>query len=308
MKKNFNFIIWALSIIIAATLWSLDWTLIRPQFYQFSPLNLVFIEHFLGAILFSPFLYFWFKKIKNISKKDLISLFWVSIFWWLIWGLAITEAFFSAFRWEVTISTIIILQKLQPIFALFLASILIKEKLSKRFYFWAFIAILSAYFIAFWSLWKDLLDIDILNLPAFYALIAAFAFWSSTVFWKRLVDDLWFKLTTSLRFLMTSILAFIVLIIFWDLSVFWNFEIKHWELLSVIVFTSWAWALFLYYFWLKKVSASSATIFELAWPLSAIFFDYIFNHKIMNTTQIIFSLILIFSFFMIITEKKKTIK
>jgi drug/metabolite transporter (DMT)-like permease len=70
------------------------------------------------------------------------------------------------------------------------------------------------------------------------------------------------------------------------------------------VFTSWAGALFLYYFWLKKVPASAATIFELAWPLSAIYFDYIFNWKIMNLTQILFSLVLLFSFFMIILERK----
>jgi drug/metabolite transporter (DMT)-like permease len=47
------------------------------------------------------------------------------------------------------LATIIILQKLQPIFALLLAAIILKEKQSKRFYFWAIISLLSAYFIAF---------------------------------------------------------------------------------------------------------------------------------------------------------------
>jgi drug/metabolite transporter (DMT)-like permease len=178
--------------------------------------------------------------------------------------------------------------------------------LSKRFYFWAFISVFSAYFIAFWSFWKEILNVNILNIPAFYAILAAFAFGSSTVFWKTLVDDLWFKLTTSLRFTLTSIFAFIALLLFWSFVDFWKLDLLHWELLLLIVFTSWAWALFLYYFWLKKVSASSATIFELAWPLSAILFDYIFNWKVMNSTQILFSFILIFSFFMIVSEKKKT--
>ncbi len=304
-KKSLSFLVWALSIIIAAILWSLDWTLIRPKFYTFSPINVVFLEHLLWAIVLSPFLFFGYKKIRKIKRKDFLSLLWVCLFWWLIWTLAITEAFFSAFRWEAIISTIIVLQKLQPIFALLLASIVLKEKLTKSFYIWAIIAILSAYFIAFWSLWESIFSIDILNIPAFYAILAAFAFGSSTVFWKTLVNDLWFKLASSLRFLITTILAFIILLLFWNFSDFWKLELLHWKLLWIIVFTSWAWALFLYYYWLRKVSASASTIFELAWPLSAILFDYIFNENILNSTQIIFSFVLIISFFMIIKEKKK---
>lgn len=304
MKKKISFIIWSLSIIFAAILWSLDWTLIRPELYNFSPFVIVFLEHFMWTIVLLPALFLSFKSLKKIKKNDLFSLFWVWLFWWLLWTLAITEAFFAAYRWEVTISTVIILQKLQPVFALFLASFVLKEKLDKNFYFWAIISIISAYFIAFWWLWKDLFNINFLNFPAFYALIAAFAFGSSTVFWKNLVDDLWFKLTTFLRFFLTSILAIIWLLVFWniyDITTLWAFE---WKLLIIIVFTSWASSLFLYYYWLKKISASQATIYELAWPLSAIFFDYYFNWNSLNIYQIIGSFVLLLAFFMIVTKKK----
>ena len=304
MKKKLNFILWALAIITAATLWSLDWTLIRPQFYQFPAINIVFLEHFLWAIILSPFIFKWWQKIKKMKRKDILSLFWVCLFWGLIWTVAITQSFFSAFAWETTIATIVILQKLQPIFALLLAWIILKEHLSKTFYFWAVVSIVSAYFLAFWSLWMDIFNVNLLTIPAFYALIAAFAFGSSTVFWKTLVDDLWFKLTTSLRFSLTSILAFIALLIFWSFTAYSSFELIHFKLLLLIVFTTWAGALFLYYYWLKRVKASQATIFELAWPISAIFFDYIFNWNIFNMTQIISSLVLIVWFFMIIRQRK----
>ncbi|PID87701.1 EamA family transporter [Candidatus Gracilibacteria bacterium] len=304
-KKSLSFLVGALSIIIAAILWSLDGTLIRPKFYTFSPINVVFLEHLLGAIVLSPFLFFGYKKIRKIKRKDFLSLLWVCLFGGLIGTLAITEAFFSAFRGEAIISTIIVLQKLQPIFALLLASIVLKEKLTKSFYIWAIIAILSAYFIAFGSLGESIFSIDILNIPAFYAILAAFAFGSSTVFGKTLVNDLGFKLASSLRFLITTILAFIILLLFGNFSDFGKLELLHWKLLGIIVFTSGAGALFLYYYGLRKVSASASTIFELAWPLSAILFDYIFNENILNSTQIIFSFVLIISFFMIIKEKKK---
>jgi drug/metabolite transporter (DMT)-like permease len=124
------------------------------------------------------------------------------------------------------------------------------------------------------------------------------------VFWKSLVSKLGFRLSASLRFLTTWFLAFIAILLFWDISTLSSFESFHWQLFILIVFTSWAWALSLYYYWLKNISASKATIFELAWPLSGVFFDWYFNGNILNSTQIIFSIVLLVCFFMIISEKK----
>lgn len=303
--RNNSFIIWALAIIVAATLWSLDGTIIRPNLYELPALNVVFIEHLFWAILLSPFVFWGWNHIKTMSKKTFVSLLWVSVFWGLLWTLMITEAYFAAFRWETTLSTVIILQKLQPIFALFLAGILLKEKLTVRFYVFAFFAILSAYMIAYGSLWTDILDINLQNNAALYAFLAAFAFWSSTVFWKSLVTELGFRISTALRFLVTSVLALWAILIFGDFISLGNLSNFHLQLFALIACTSGAWALFLYYFWLKKVPASSATIFELAWPLSWVFFDWYFNGNILNSTQIFFSWVLLVCFFMIISENKK---
>ena len=303
-KINKSFLLGAFAIILAATLWSLDGILIRPNFYSFPAINIVLIEHVLGALLLSPFLFLWWKKIKKLSRKRVFDILWICFFWGLLGTLAITEAYFAGFRWETTLSTIIILQKLQPIFALFLARIVLWEKLSRDFYIWATIAILSAYMIAFGGMWSEFFNTDFFTTPAFYAILAAFAFGSSTVFGKDLVDHLGFKTTTAIRFFVTSVLALIAVLIFWDITSIWAFELLHWKLFGVIVFTSWAAGLSLYYFWLRKVNASSATLFELAWPLSGVVFDYIFNGNILTSTQVLFSLILLGSFFMIIRENK----
>jgi len=309
MKQHFNksFLIGSVAIIIAATAWSLDGTLIRPNFYSFPALNVVFIEHIFGSLLFAPFLFLGYRKLTKLSKKSMFDIVWISLFGWLLWTLAITEAYFAAFRWDTTFSTVIILQKLQPIFALWLARIVLKEKLSKRFYLWAVIGIASAYMIAFWS-GNSLVDIDLLGNPAFYAILAAFAFGSSTVFGKDLVDHLWFKLTTALRFIVTALLAWLAILLFGDIAAIAQFESLHWQLFTLIVFTSGAVGLGLYYFGLKKIPASAATIFELAWPLSGIIFDYIFNGNILSPVQILFSIILLWSFFMIIRDGKLSIK
>lgn len=70
----------SLAIIIAATLWSLDGTIIRPNFYEYPAIHIVFIEHLLGALLLSPFLFLGWKKLRNISRFTLGSLVWVSLF------------------------------------------------------------------------------------------------------------------------------------------------------------------------------------------------------------------------------------
>ena len=68
-----------------------------------------------------------------------------------------------------------------------------------------------------------------------------------------------------------------------------------WKTLAIIVFTSGAAAMYLYYYGLKKIPASLATLCELAWPVSAVIFDYFFNHNILSTTQIFGAILLIAS-------------
>jgi len=303
--KNNSFIIGAFTIIIAATLWSLDGTLIRPNLYEIPALNVVFMEHLFWAILLSPFIFWGWSRIKKMSKRSFWSLLWVSVFGGLLGTLMITEAYFAAFRGETTLSTVIILQKLQPIFALFLAGVLLKEKLTLRFYIFAGVAIFSAYMIAYGSLQSDMWSIDLKNNAALFAFLAAFAFWSSTVFWKQLVSELGFRVSTALRFLLTTFLAWWAIFIFGDFMSLWSLSSFHTQLFILIACTSWAGALFLYYYGLKKVAASNATIFELAWPLSWVFFDWYFNGSILNMTQISFSLLLLICFFVIISDKKR---
>jgi drug/metabolite transporter (DMT)-like permease len=44
-------------------------------------------------------------------------------------------------------------------------------------------------------------------------------------------------------------------------------------------------AIFIYYFGLQRVMASKATIYELAYPVTAVVLDYIINNNIMSVGQ-----------------------
>ena len=287
------------AIMLAALLWSLDGLFLRPQFYRLPAELVVFWEHFLGFIVLSPFLFVNWHKIKSLSRKSWGAIIWVSIFGGLIGTIMITKAFFAAMDGEVTFATVVILQKLQPFFALILARLILGEKLVPKFYFWAGVALVASYVLAFSDHGFSWQEINLSHNAAWFAILAAFAFGSSTVFGKRIANHLDYKAVAALRFLLTSILALILIVANGAWLQTAEIGSLGWRLLVIIVFTSGAAAMFLYYYGLRRVSASAATILELFWPLSALILDYIFHKNYLNATEIIAALVLLLAFYQI---------
>ncbi|MDD3285056.1 MAG: riboflavin kinase [Patescibacteria group bacterium] len=285
----------ALAIIAAALLWSVDGLFLRPQFYVLPAALVVFWEHFFGFLALSPFLYVYRRQIRALSRQSWLAIFWISLFGGLVGTLFITKAFFAAFAGSVSFATVVILQKLQPIFALLLARLVLKEKLPRQFYLWAGLAIAASYVLAFAASGLDIRAIDWRHSAALFAFIAAFAFGSSTVFGKRIANHLNFRAVAALRFALTSLLSLILLL---ATGAFRSDLIAayQWWLLLLIVFTSGAGAMFIYYFGLRRVSASAATILELFWPFSALILDYVFNHNYLNLAQSLAFFALLFAF------------
>ena len=303
LKNNFSLkpgqLLGSLAIMLAALLWSIDGLFIRPKFYILPAEIVVFLEHFLGFIVLSPFIFISLEKIKLLSRKDWLALGWISLFGGLIGTIYITKAFFAAMDGQVSFATVVIFQKLQPIFALLLARLILKEKLDKKFYGWAALAILASYFIAFAKTGLNFSSINWLHNGALFAFIAAFAFGTSTVFGKRISNHLDYRSVAALRFGLTSILAIIVVIFCGSFNKFGAVSEVQWKLLILIVLTSGAGSMFIYYFGLRRVPASAATILELFWPFSALILDYVFNHNYLNWLQLLALFILIIAFYKI---------
>ena len=88
-----------------------------------------------------------------------------------------------------------------------------KERLSRKFYLWALGAIAAAYVLAFAKDGLNITEIDLFHHAAFFAFLAAFSFGSSTVFGKRVVNHIDYKLMSALRFGITSLMVFVLLLI-----------------------------------------------------------------------------------------------
>ena len=307
-KKNMQLIIGCLSVGLAASMWSADGIFIRPQFYKFPPALVVFWEHFFGAIIMLPFGIKYFQDIRSLQKKDWLAIGWICFLGGFLGTLFITKAFFAAVNLEVSFSTVVILQKLQPIFAILIARLLLREKMGKTFYLWATIAVVATYFIAFGKHGLHWQEIDFSHSAAFFAVMAAFSFGSSTVFGKRVVSDLDFKATTSLRFGFTALIALLYVSITGQIAQTSHFAPSHWLYFGLILCTSGAGAIFLYYYGLKKISASVATLFELFWPLTAILLDYLIYGHTLSPVQLVGCGVLILALSFIVRDRERSLQ
>lgn len=224
-----------------------------------------------------------YRKLKDFSSKDLLFLFLVSLAGGALGTMSIVKALFLVEFKEL--SVVVLLQKLQPVFAIILAAILLKERLSKHFALWAVIAIVAGYFLTFGFTLPDLNTGEKTGMAALYSLLAAFLFGSATVLGKGVLRNLSFTTATFFRYGFTSIIMFIFVIFSGKLGEFASITPQNWQIILIISITVGSGAIFLYYYGLNKVPAMLASICELCFPLSAILFDYLFHQKILSSVQ-----------------------
>ena len=280
-----------LAIIFAAILWSFD-GLLRQALYSVPSMIIVTIEHVIGAVLFIPFILKARKEITKINQQTWVSVFWISI----CGGILGTFFYTSALSYVnyINLSVVVLLQKLQPLFAISLASVILKEKLSKKFLLLATIALIGSFLVTFGlqplSKWEDKMII-----ASLFALLAAFSWGSSTVLGKYALQKLSFQIVTSLRLIITSIICLIIIMGTEDLYIIADLTKFQWLSIFIISISTGSIALFIYYYGLKNIPASHATLYELFWPLSAMFIDWFYRSRTLELAQIVGAVLLLSS-------------
>jgi len=280
-------------VIIAASLWGIDGIILRPSLFTLPVPLVVFIESTIVAVLLSPIIIKQYSKLKTLKMLDWLSFIGVALLGGAIGGMAITKALFYVNF--VNLSIVILIQKLQPVFALILAAILLKERLPREFFMWAGFAILGAYLMTFGVKLPNLDSGESTVLAGLFALVAAASFGSSTVLSKRALKNVGFELGTYIRFAMSAVLLIFVVIGTGAITETVNITEHQWWIFLLIAFTTGGPAIFLYYYGLKKITASVATICELAFPLTAVVLEYFVRGNLLNIVQWIGVFILISS-------------
>ncbi len=294
MEHNQNQLVkGTIAIGFSAILWGFDGVVLTPRLFNLDVSFVVLVLHLLPFLLMNIFMFKQYKNLKLFLRQDYITFSLVALFGGAIGTMAIVKALFLVDFQQL--SVVVLLQKLQPIFAIGLAAILLKEKIRKQFALWASIAIIASYFLTFgFSLPNISTEKNTIN-AALYALLAAFSFGSSTVFSKKILMNHNFVTATFFRYLFTSIIMLVFVVATGSYTEIGNVTNENWLYFLIIGLTTGSGAIFVYYYGLRRVKAIVATISELLFPISAIFFDYIINDSMLSPIQLVSAAVMVFA-------------
>jgi len=266
-------------IAAAAALWAFD-GIIRRSLYTLEPIVIVFYEHLVGTVILLPTL---FKTVWTDVRKIWRSLAFVSVFSGLLGTLWFTAALLAV--QFIPFSVVFLLQKLQPIFAIGSARVILKEQFSKGYLKWAALALIAAYFVTF-PTGRILLAQQGNNvIAALYALGAAFGWGVSTTFSKKMLKVLPSQQSTAVRFVATTGVTLLVLLATLGLGGLAVPTISQWGRFIFIALSTGMVALMIYYRGLKTTPVRVSTIMELVFPLLAVFIDAVVYRTILAPTQ-----------------------
>ena len=131
---------------LAAVLWAID-GLLRQNLSDVPAFQIILLEHAIGAVVFLPVLIRGWKEVTAMRERAWISVAWVSVLGGIVGTVAYTKAL--SYVDFIDLSVVVLIQKLQPLFAITLAAIILKEKLTKRFLIMASVALLGGYLVTF---------------------------------------------------------------------------------------------------------------------------------------------------------------
>lgn len=289
-------------IVVAAVLWGLD-GLLRSKLYAVQPAVVVFGEHIIGLVLLS--LIIAVKRhpidLSGFSKKMLFAAFFVSLFSGLIGTLAFTSALARVNY--IPFSIVFLIQKIQPVFTISAAYFFLREKPSKYFLAWAFLAILAGIFMTFPGGHVRIDSQSPYTIAAGLALIAAISWGVSTIFSRYLLQRKSMFTVTFVRFALTALIAMIVVVVTGSQNTLLTLSSEQYMSLGLITCSTGMVALLIYYKGLQHVPAHVSCILELAFPITGLVIDAIHGAYLLPS-QYFAALIMIIAMYRIVRQQK----
>lgn len=285
-KKQFG----SFAVVFAAVLWSLD-GLLRRQLYSVPPTVVVFWEHVFGFVVLLPVVAFSWRKFRLLTKKQWVAIAVVSLLSGALGTILYTAALVKV--QFIPFSVVVLLQQLQPVFAVLAAAVLLKERITPKFVVLAVVALVAAYGVSFPDLRVNFATGAGTAIAALCAVGAAAAWGSSTAISKYALHNTSSLHVTAIRFGLTPIFAALFMAGLHQTGSIGALTMQQWWYIAAITFSTGMVALGIYYFGLKRVLASHSTILELTWPLSAVTISVVFLHEALSVTQWIAAAVLL---------------
>ncbi|GAF66307.1 hypothetical protein BTS2_3207 [Bacillus sp. TS-2] len=290
-------------VAIGAAFWGINPLFRILLLDSFTSSQIVLLEHILLMFIALPLLWFNRKDLKKIKINHLGAILFIA------WGgSALATILFTMGLTYGNLNVVLLLQQLQPLFAIFLARILLKEALPKNFLAIVMIALIGTYLLAFGFHFPFQSLGDFIQVSSLLSIAAAALWGGSTVMGRYLLKDLKYESVTALRFILALPL----------LSLIVSIQGSPWTLPSSgestsLVFINLAasalipglLSILIYYRGLRNTKASHATIAELSFPAVALMVNWFFFNEIITWSQLIGFLLIWFTLFYLSSQQNK---
>jgi DME family drug/metabolite transporter len=266
-----------LLVALGAALWGTDGLFRRSLALELPATVVVFWEHVILVLITAPFLLRFFRNRPDLNGRDLTALLFVGAGASAVATILFTQAFTYGDP-----TTPLLIQKVQPVIAVLGAFLLLGERLLPKYGWYFLLTVGSAYLISF----PDPSDVGISQLaPALYALGAAALWAMGTVLGRHLTIKIPTRELTALRFAIGLPTAGVILLIRDETSAAASVTLGEFGGLFLLALVPGLAALMIYYRGLSTTPASSATLAELAFPLTAILIGWSVFDTVPTGTQ-----------------------
>src|SRR5918994_520167 len=260
-----------LLVAVGAAMWGTDGILRVPLLEVASPSQIVLLEHLVLLLYSVPAVVLGWRFLRGLGAAQWIALLIIG------WGgSALATLLFTTAFAVGNPTVVILLQKTQPLFAIALAAILLRERLGWAYWPCFAVAMVGAYLISFGDLGPFRALTSAEALAAALALGAALLWGSSTVLGRLVLKDMPFPALTGARLLLAVPLLAAIVAFQGSLGgIGPRFAAEPGRVVLLAMIPGLL-ALLLYYRGLSGTRASYATLAELAFPATAVILNWTF--------------------------------
>lgn len=285
-------------VVLGAALWGVDPLFRVILLKNMTSSQIVLLEHVIISLIAIPMIWKNRHEFKSIGWRHVGALLFIS------WGgSGIATILFTMGLSSGNLNAVLLLQKLQPLFAIILASLLLKEKLPRHFAKLFVVALAGTYLLTFgvtlpighWS--------EFVQVGSLLSLGAAALWGGSTVMGRLMVGQMKYETVTSLRFVLALPLLGVIT---WNEGAGWNMPAAGTSDFAAVLLNLIGQALLpgllsllVYYKGLTTTKASVATLAELSFPMVGVLINWVVFHEVVTYPQITGFLLIWFALFMI---------
>lgn len=284
VKSQFRGGFWL--VVLGAALWGADPLFRVILLNNLTSAQIVLLEHVIISFIAIPIIWKNRKEFKLLGWRHVGALLFIS------WGgSALATVLFTMGLTSGNLNIVLLLQKLQPLFAIILAALLLKEKLPRHFAWMLLIALTGTYMLTFGFAvpighWNEFVQVGSL------LSLAAAALWGgSTVMGRLMVGKLKYETVTSLRFVLALPL---LLVITASEGAAWNLPAVNTVAFGAVALNLLGQALLpgllsllVYYKGLTTTKASVATLAELSFPMAGVLINWMVFGEVVTGAQML---------------------